>query len=178
MLWVRLKGTLVSLFSLHWLNFNYCEAKSSRFFARWYPVFICREQVILTTASLRFYLKSSHSQEKPLLDTAFLEVSGFPVCRAVVFRLAALWLVTHGSWTDRGSIYCLPLGLPVYQDSFSPLQSVMASFWPVTAVLEHLDGMLWGNSCIQRISYKMQTYSIVYKQTTLTVPALCTSFYL
>lgn len=72
------------------INFNYCEAKSSRFFLVGTLPLSVGEQATITTASLGFYLKSSHSQEKPLLDTAFLEVSGFPVCRAVVFRLAAL----------------------------------------------------------------------------------------
>lgn len=77
------------------------------------PLFV-RQQAIITAALLGFYLNLSHSQEKPLLDTAFLEVSVCPVYRAVVFRLAALWLVTHGSWTDRGHLLP-PLGLPLYQ---------------------------------------------------------------
>lgn len=101
------------------------------------PLFV-REQVMITSVSLGFYLKLSHSQETPLLDTAFLEVIGFPVYRAAVLRLAALWLVTHGSWTDRGHL----LGLSMYQGSFSASPVSDGLFLVSHPVLEHCDGVL------------------------------------
>ena len=104
------------------------------------PLFV-RQQAIITAALLGFYLNLSHSQEKPLLDTAFLEVSVCPVYRAVVFRLAALWLVTHGSWTDRGHLLP-PWACPCIRVLCQPRQSVMGSLWPVTPALEHPDGAL------------------------------------
>lgn len=72
----------------------------------------------MTAALLGFYLKLSHCQEKSLLDTAFLELSVCPVYSQGCGVQAALWLVTHGSWTDRGHLLP-PLALSVCQGSLS-----------------------------------------------------------
>jgi hypothetical protein len=159
---VRLKGTLVSLFSLHWLYFNYCAAKSSRFFACWYPAFICKITGDNNNRITGILFKIESQPREAPAGYSTLRALRFPRVQGCGVQVGCpligdTWLL---DW--QRSFAGSPWACPCIGVLFQPHQSVMASFWPVTPILEHLDGVVWSNTCIQKISYKMQTYPITY----------------
>lgn len=116
---------------------------------------------MVTAASLGFYLRLT----QPLLDAVCLGVSGFPHtqgCGAQALTWDKWLLDWPRSFT--GSLWdhlCIRILSQPHQSDGLFLAS------HTTSELEHFDGVLWSNTCIQRSSHKIRQTPIVYKADSL-----------